>query len=203
MHHDRQSTSARAQTSRALCQRSSGSFARHARSRRSSAGGVIGCSVGQRRRLVARGSRAIRLALALALERPSCPSPSRRAPRRTRRCRCARRRPRPPAARAPCTGTCRGSCPRPVSGAVRGRATGHAGAAAATAGASPGRSRAAWRRALRQHDVGRLQVAMDDALPMRLVERVGDLDRVARAPRRAAAGRARAARPASRPRASP
>ncbi len=31
---------------------------------------------------------------------------------------------------------------------------------------------------LRQHDVGRLQIAMDDARAMRFVERIGDVDRV-------------------------
>ena len=31
------------------------------------------------------------------------------------------------------------------------------------------------RAGLRQHDVGRLEIAVDDAVPMRLVERVGDL----------------------------
>ena len=32
----------------------------------------------------------------------------------------------------------------------------------------------------RQHDVRRLQIAMDDALAMGMVERIGDLDRVAK-----------------------
>ena len=39
------------------------------------------------------------------------------------------------------------------------------------------------RAGLRQHDVAGLQIAMDDAVPVRLVERVGDLDRDSAAPR--------------------
>ena len=111
----RRSSAAAAITSWALCQRSSGSFSRHFRMTWSSAGGVIGWMLeigGGCDDTIA----AIRLVRALAHRRPAGPSPSRRAPRRARRCRCARRRPAPRAARAPCTGTCRGSCPAPVSG---------------------------------------------------------------------------------------
>ena len=38
------------------------------------------------------------------------------------------------------------------------------------------------RARLRQHDVAGLQIAVDDAAAVRLVERVGDLDRVCAAP---------------------
>ena len=147
----RRSTRSCSFTSCAVCQRSSGSFARHVahqpveRRRR------------QRRNLddrrAARRSRidAIRLAWLL-------PSNARCAGRhlvehgsRARRCRCARRPRRPRAARAPCTGTCRRSCPRAVSGcADRGRCVSDRRRAGARAlggpiALAPGRSRAAWR----------------------------------------------------------
>ena len=95
--------------SAALCQRSSGSFARHVRTTRSRAAGVAGSAAE-----IGAGS-SFRIAAMseawLCRRTPSRPSPSRRAPRRRRRCRCARRPPCPRAARAPCTGTSRGSCP--------------------------------------------------------------------------------------------
>ena len=103
-------------TSAALCQRSSGSLARH----------VLHDAVERRRRhrLHRRDRRGVLLhdrrderRLARAREGLLARSPSRRAPRPARRCRCARRRPCPRAARAPCTGTCRGSCP-PASGSA-------------------------------------------------------------------------------------
>ena len=56
---------------------------------------------------------------------------------------------------------------------------------------------------LRQHHVARLQIAVHDALPVRLVERVGDLDADSAAPARAAAAPRRGGRPASRPRGTP
>ena len=64
----------------------------------------------------------------------------------------------------------------------------------------PGRSRAPSPcRRRRDLDVGRLQIAMDDAVLVRGFERLGNLARDRRAPRRAAAGRARADRRASAP----
>ena len=182
----------------------SGSFARHVATTRSSAGGSD--RLHGRRTAAARASRiaAISAAWLLPVERAPSGRASRRAPRRTRRCRCARRPPCPRAAPAPCTGTCRGSCParsaRPASSAAVDDRPGDG----ATPRAWRGRSRAASRPILRQHDVARLQVAVDDAGAVRRVERVGDLRRAMpqRLVERQRAAR-RAARRASRPRGTP
>ncbi len=115
---------------------------------------------------------------ARSFERASCPSPFRRAPRRRRRCRCARRASAPRAARAPCTA----ACPRIVPSSVRCVRRRHG-----VDRASPADRRAAVE--LGQAEVEQLhpdfvsmmfaglQVAVDDALAMRVVERVGNLDR--------------------------
>ena len=113
------------------------------------------------------------------------PSPSRRAGRRTRRCRCAHRRRALRAARATCRAACRRSCPRPVSGevAVGGTVRAAGPAAGATILARPKSSSVAddvpSAPDFAQHDVARLQVAMQDAGAVRLVEGAGDLGRVA------------------------
>ena len=101
----------------ALCQRSSGSLARQVRTTRSSAGGVMGWTVE-----IGAGSSFMiaRSATPGSFRKtPSCPSPSRRARRRTRRCRSLHRPPCPRAAPAPCTGTSRGSCPPPSAARCR------------------------------------------------------------------------------------
>ncbi len=92
-------------TSRAVCQRSSGSFARHVATTWSSAAGVSGCARGHRRRRVLQ-DRADHARRRVALERARRRSASRRAPRPAPRCRCARRPPSPPPAPAPCTAPC-------------------------------------------------------------------------------------------------
>ena len=146
--------------------------------------------------------------LALARERLLARSPSRRARAEREDVACARRPRRPRAARAPCTGTCRGSCPR--CGERLAPAPRRQRASAET---RPRRRRAACLRQaeveqldarLRQHHVAGLEVPVDDPLPVRLVERVGDLDRRSAAP--ASIGQRplrEALRPASRPRGAP
>ena len=111
------------------------------------------------------------------LEEPvklSSPSPSRRARSPARRCPSARRSPCPRAARAPCTGRCRGSTLLRQVRRRRGHGGEPAGRRSASRNAARGRSRGASPRP-RQHDVAGLQVAMDDALAVRPVERVRDV----------------------------
>ena len=97
-------------TSRALCQRSSGSFSRHLRTTWSSAGGRH--APGRSRSAAAAPTRSRRSgSCGSCLRRRGGRWPSRRARRPARRCRCARRPAGPRAAPAPCTGTCRRSCP--------------------------------------------------------------------------------------------
>ena len=96
--------------SRAVCQRSSGSFARHRRISRSSAAGVCGCSDDS-----GSGSAATMAAMSDARLSPANgrrPQTSRRARRRTRRCRCARPPRAPRSARAPCREPSRRWCRR-------------------------------------------------------------------------------------------
>ena len=177
--------------SRAVCQRSSGSLARQVRTTadRAPAASAAAAEIARRARLHDGADQA---RLALALERLACRSASRRAPRRTQRCRCARRPRALRVARAPCTGTCRGSSLAPV------RLGGVVGSVAIDcdrrgAASSPGRSRAASAPDLRQHDVAGLQIAVHDAVrdaPCRARRRsaiaiVKRLRRSAAAPRRA------------------
>ena len=108
---------------------------------------------------------------------PSSPSPSRRARRRRRRCRFGRPPPGPRVVRAPCTGTSRGS-PSCVSGVLRRQRGEQQGLRF--------RLRRRLRQAeveqlharLREHHVAGLEVPVDDLLPVRLLQRVGDLHAV-------------------------
>ena len=91
------------------------------------------------------------------------------------------------AARAPCTEACRGSCPARSARSARSRP-----ATARRRRCCGPQLREAEVEQLgagsRQHDVAGLEIAMDDAGTMCLVERVGDLDRRSSAPRRACSG---------------
>ena len=106
----RRSTGAGASTSCAVWKRSSGSLARHVRTTRFRAGGVIGATaeIGAGS---SRHDRGDQRRLALARERLLARRHLVEHARRRRRCRCARRPPCPRAAPAPCTGRCRAPCP--------------------------------------------------------------------------------------------
>ena len=139
--------------------------------------------------------------LALALECPPARRPSRRGSRRTRRCPCARRPPFPRSAPAPCTGTVPRSVPLLRQRLVRvARAEQHRRRRSLGRASQLGQAEVEELGArLRQHDVARLQVAVDDAVAVRLVEGVRDLDAVAQH----LIGRQRAASPGDRPASRP
>ena len=154
--------------SRAVCQRSSGSFARHGLTTRSSAGGRRAAGARDRRRIVVH-DRADQARLALPLERlrPVSISYS-TAPNAKMSVRASASRP------SSCSGAMYWKVPRIVPCAVS--------PAASSAGSSRRRRHDGVRRfreaeveqlraGLRQHDVAGLQIAMDDARAMRLVER--------------------------------
>ena len=81
-----------------------------------------------------------------------------------------------------CSGAMYGTVPRIVPCAVSGvdvasRVIADIEIGPAGAAASPSPKSSSFDARLRQHDVGGLEIAMRDALAVRLVERVGDLDR--------------------------
>ena len=176
-------------TSRALCQRSSGSFARHLRDDviergRRRAAARVEIAGGSRSRIAA-----IRLAALLPsnARRPGRHLVEHRAEREDVAARVGL--PAPRAARAPCTGTCRESCRCSVSG----RASVWSDDSTATAlDASPdfrpGRSRAAWRRRAVSITLPGFRSRWTMPCAVRLVERVGDLGGEFEAPVPAAAG---------------
>ena len=186
-------------TSCAVSGRSSGAFARHRRTSRSSAGGVSGWSVGERGRLAFHDGRH-QARRARRPRTPACPSASRRGSRPAPRGRCAHRPASPRPAPAPCTAACRRWCPRSVSGARLRRHRREARGRRLLAVARQLREAEVeqLRARLRQHHVAGLQVAVDHALPVRGRQRVRDLggDRSAPAPAAAAPspGAARASR---------
>ena len=193
--------------SRALCHRSSGSFARHAPTTRSSAGGVSGCSAemgGRVRSRIARDQARLALALERLLARQHLVE--HRAEREDVRARVGLaafellrrhvlKRPEDRAlrreARAASSAASTGPPPTP------------AGSPADVQQSSPAPKSSSFAPALRQHDVAGLQVAMDDARAMRLVERARRSGSRSSAPDRAAARPSPGDRRASRLRGTP
>ena len=123
-------------------------------------------------------------------ERLAARWPSRRAPRRTRTGRCAHPVPRRAPAPATCRPPCRGSRPgwsTVLVGRLVSRRRADRGRLRSDVSLARPKSRILACAALGDEDVGRLDVAVDDALGVRGVQRVGDLRWPARAARRSVA----------------